>query len=267
MEQPTLVKIAKLRTLAARQGKAFDMVRFVGDRAYAQATLKSVLDSEDEALMLLGLELMDALKMVTVNNGAAPAAVASKPSVSAMPATPAAAPAAGDRYVGGCTSHNHSRLPQGRPCVCGLSNQPAGTAARSSSWRSRCRSRKLAHSTGDSSCHPCLAQSAQPRGLRFERQRRFHDRAPRCPWLVAALADAGLCQRSAVFVRHRPGGGRHQDRRHRQRAGHAAADGHRLQPAQPRCPGGGAGQPGHAWCHQGRAQRRHRHRPFFAHAE
>lgn len=99
-EPSTLIKIAKLRTQAARHGKAFDVVRFVGDRAFAQATLKSVLDTEDEALMLLGLELMDALKMVTLSNGAAPAAVAAKPSASATPATPAAAPAAADRYVG-----------------------------------------------------------------------------------------------------------------------------------------------------------------------
>lgn len=100
MEPSTLIKIAKLRTQAARHGKAFDVVRFVGDRAFAQATLKSVLDTEDEALMLLGLELMDALKMVTLSNGAAPVAVAAKPSASATPATAAAAPAAADRYVG-----------------------------------------------------------------------------------------------------------------------------------------------------------------------
>ena len=103
MEQSTLIKIAKLRTLAARQGKAFDVVRFVGDKAFAQATLIAVLDTEDEALMLLGLELMDALKMVQLSNGAAPPAAA-KPSVAAVPssapAPPSSPPSTPDRYVG-----------------------------------------------------------------------------------------------------------------------------------------------------------------------
>ena len=104
MEQSTLIKIAKLRTLAARQGKAFDVVRFVGDRAFAQATLASLLDTEDEAMMVLGLELMDALKMVTLGSGSAPAAATTPPATAAKPASPAAPPATSaatpDRYVG-----------------------------------------------------------------------------------------------------------------------------------------------------------------------
>ena len=94
VEQSTLIKIARLRTLAARHGKAFDVVRFAGDRQFAQATLQSVLDTDDENLMVLGLELMDALKMVNLE---------ARPEVPPpAPARPAAAPAPdlSGRYIG-----------------------------------------------------------------------------------------------------------------------------------------------------------------------
>jgi hypothetical protein len=96
VEQSTLIKIARLRTLAARHGKAFDVVRFAGDRQFAQSTLQTVLDTDDENLMLLGLELMDALKMVTVD--ARPVqAPAARP---AAPPAPAPAPDVGNKYIG-----------------------------------------------------------------------------------------------------------------------------------------------------------------------
>lgn len=94
MEQSTLIKIARLRTLAARQGKAFDVVRFAGDRQFAQATLQSVLDTDDEELVVLGLELMDALKMVTLNQAPAAVPVAPQQAAQAAQATKAS------RYVG-----------------------------------------------------------------------------------------------------------------------------------------------------------------------
>ena len=97
MEQSTLIKIARLRTLAARHGKAFDVVRFAGDRQFAQSTLQSVLDTDDENLMVLGLELMDALKMVTLDAKPAPAP-APRPQPPA--AAPAPAPAAENKYIG-----------------------------------------------------------------------------------------------------------------------------------------------------------------------
>lgn len=94
MEQSTLIKIARLRTLAARQGKAFDVVRFAGDRQFAQATLQSVLDTDDEELVVLGLELMDALKMVTLNQAPAAMPVAPQQAAQAAQSTKAS------RYVG-----------------------------------------------------------------------------------------------------------------------------------------------------------------------
>ena len=56
MEQQTLLKIARLRTHAARSGRAFDVVRFAQDPAFAKATLQQLMDSDDEALIVLGLD-------------------------------------------------------------------------------------------------------------------------------------------------------------------------------------------------------------------
>jgi hypothetical protein len=99
MEQSTLLKIARLRTLAARKGRAFDVARFAQDRAFAEATLHALMDTDDEALLLLGLELMQALGMVQADQ-AAPAA---PPAPAAAPAPPPAAKpktAVDTRYVG-----------------------------------------------------------------------------------------------------------------------------------------------------------------------
>lgn len=86
-----LLKIARLRTLAARSGQAFDVVRFATDRAFAQATLHKLTETDDEALIVLSLEVMQALGMIQVDRAATPA--------------PAAGPAErkdglADRYVG-----------------------------------------------------------------------------------------------------------------------------------------------------------------------
>jgi hypothetical protein len=93
MEQTTLIKIARLRTQAARAGRAFDVVRFAQDRSFAQATLQGLLDTDDEALIVLGLEVMHSLGMVRLD---APAAA---PRQAAAPPAPAKEPLA-DRYVG-----------------------------------------------------------------------------------------------------------------------------------------------------------------------
>jgi DNA-binding phage protein len=90
MDQGTLVKVARLRTMAARQGRAFDVVRFAQDHKFAEQTLHSVLDTDNEALLLLGLEVMQALGMVRVAAPAQPKPVPEK----------APAPALDQRYVG-----------------------------------------------------------------------------------------------------------------------------------------------------------------------
>ncbi len=48
MDQSTLIKIARLRTLAARKGKPFDVMRFVSDKQFAHQVLTDVMDTDDE---------------------------------------------------------------------------------------------------------------------------------------------------------------------------------------------------------------------------
>lgn len=97
MDHTTLLKIARVRTLAARHGKAFDVVRFASDRSFAKQTLSQVMDTDDEGLLVAGLELMAAMKMVSSTESPAPAPAARPP---------AEAPASGShgrddgRYVG-----------------------------------------------------------------------------------------------------------------------------------------------------------------------
>lgn len=95
MEQGTLLKIARLRTLSARNGRAFDVVRFATDRQFARETLTQVLDTDDEQVLMLGLELMDALKMVTLD--APPVA---SPAPAATPAAPSPTDTTAMRYIG-----------------------------------------------------------------------------------------------------------------------------------------------------------------------
>lgn len=74
MEHSTLLKIARLRRMAARQGKAFDVARFATDPQFARDTLTRVLDTDDAQILMLGLALMDALKMVVPDGSAVPPA-------------------------------------------------------------------------------------------------------------------------------------------------------------------------------------------------
>jgi hypothetical protein len=92
MEQNTLLKIARLRTLAARKGHPFDVARFAQDRAFAESTLQQLMNADDEELVLLGLEVMQALGMVRVDHAA--------PVPPPAPARKKAAPEPDQRYVG-----------------------------------------------------------------------------------------------------------------------------------------------------------------------
>jgi len=78
MQNRTLVKIAQFRTLAARKGKTFDVVRFASDRDFALSTLTQMLNDCDEELLLAGMALMDAMGLVsakaTAKTAAAPSA-------------------------------------------------------------------------------------------------------------------------------------------------------------------------------------------------
>lgn len=64
MQNRTLVKIAQFRTLAARKGKTFDVVRFASDRDFALSTLTQMLNDCDEELLLAGIEVMDAMGLM-----------------------------------------------------------------------------------------------------------------------------------------------------------------------------------------------------------
>lgn len=100
MEQATLIKIARLRTLSARHGKPFDVVRFATDANFARDTLQQVLDTDQEDLLVLGLDVMNALGMVKVDAAVQPRPVAvTAPAVALPRVVPKPAPQA-QQYVG-----------------------------------------------------------------------------------------------------------------------------------------------------------------------
>lgn len=92
MEQSTLLKIARLRTLAARHGQGFDVVRFAADRVFARQTLSTLMDTADPDLLVAGLELMNALGMTASAEATRPAALETEPKE--------AAPKTDERYIG-----------------------------------------------------------------------------------------------------------------------------------------------------------------------
>lgn len=94
MNQETLILVAKLRRLAARQGKAFDVAQFVSDMAFAKKILSDVLDSDDDELLLTGLNLMKALGMTTITEASPHATAAIEPP------EPAVSKIQGKSYVG-----------------------------------------------------------------------------------------------------------------------------------------------------------------------
>jgi hypothetical protein len=99
MEQTTLLQIARLRTIAARKGKPFDVVRFATDREFSKATLKALLDTDDEDLLLAGLKTMDAMNMTS--GATRPTALAPTPPAGAVTPEPAARGVDPKKYVGG----------------------------------------------------------------------------------------------------------------------------------------------------------------------
>lgn len=100
MDQSTLLKIARLRTLAARKGRAFDVARFAGDRAFAEATLHTLVDTDDEDLLVLGLEVMQALGFVKADQAPPPAAEAPAAGPKPKPAAQDTKDQVASRYVG-----------------------------------------------------------------------------------------------------------------------------------------------------------------------
>jgi hypothetical protein len=74
MKQAVLQKIARLRSLVAKQGRAFDVVRFACENSYARETLVSLLSTDDEQILLLGLDLLQELGLVEVAQPPASAA-------------------------------------------------------------------------------------------------------------------------------------------------------------------------------------------------
>ena len=91
MDNKKLMRLARLRSLASKAELPFDLMRFTDDRQYASDCLRKLMDSANEELLLLCLEVKADLLP-------APA-----PVVAAAPApVPTAAKASvGDqRYVG-----------------------------------------------------------------------------------------------------------------------------------------------------------------------
>lgn len=93
MNQETLILVAKLRRLAARQGKAFDVARFVTDAQFAKTVFDDVLNSDDEEMLLTGLSLMKEMGMTLL----APALV---PVPTPAPNVDAPAKTQGKTYIG-----------------------------------------------------------------------------------------------------------------------------------------------------------------------
>jgi len=62
MDQKDLVKLARLRTMAARADHPFDLMRFVEDRSHALRTLNRLMQIDDEPLLVQCLEVLPIVK-------------------------------------------------------------------------------------------------------------------------------------------------------------------------------------------------------------
>ncbi len=107
MDNKQLVRLARLRSLAARGGHAFDLMRFVEDRSYAHQTLAELMTLDHEDLVVLALEVLNDLKQAdepaaapVAPAAAAAAAVAPGPAPAPGPAVSAHRAAHESRYVG-----------------------------------------------------------------------------------------------------------------------------------------------------------------------
>lgn len=104
MDNKHLVRLARLRSAAARAGQPFDLMRFVEQRPYAQGVLGELMTAEDEALVVLALEVLNDLNVAEHAAATAPAArpdpMASPPPAPASDAASARRAALESRYVG-----------------------------------------------------------------------------------------------------------------------------------------------------------------------
>jgi len=91
MDNKKLLRLARLRSVAAKANLPFDLMRFTEDRDYAAECLHKLMDSSNEELLLLCLEVKSDLFP-------APAA-APVPAPLQLP-KPAERGAADQRYVG-----------------------------------------------------------------------------------------------------------------------------------------------------------------------
>ncbi|MCB4366278.1 hypothetical protein KIH07_21290 [Hydrogenophaga taeniospiralis] len=87
MNPATLQLLAKFRKLSGRQGKPFDVMQFVTDAAYARQCLALTLDTEDEELLLVGLQLQQAMGLNTPTATPPAPANASPPPAEEPPAS------------------------------------------------------------------------------------------------------------------------------------------------------------------------------------
>jgi hypothetical protein len=62
MDNKHLIRLARLRNLAARAGRPFDLMRFVEDRGFAHDTLAALMQHENEDLVVLSLEVLAQMK-------------------------------------------------------------------------------------------------------------------------------------------------------------------------------------------------------------
>jgi hypothetical protein len=90
MDNKKLLRLARLRSVAAKANLPFDLMRFTDDRDYAAECLRKLMDSSNEELLVLCLE---------VKSDMFPPAAA--PAPASLPAPKATERSAVDqRYVG-----------------------------------------------------------------------------------------------------------------------------------------------------------------------
>ncbi len=90
MNPELMRQLARLRILAAKENKPFDLVKFAHDLPYAKETLTGLLNTENEELLVLGLAVMNAIGASKLQD--APPAAA--------PVAPTAAEKTASKYVG-----------------------------------------------------------------------------------------------------------------------------------------------------------------------
>ncbi len=92
-DHSTLRLMARVKQFAFKRGMELDLVRFAQDKDYARTSLKQLLDTGDEDILLTGLQLMRAMDLV-----APPPSKAADPVSAPSAAEPAEAPK--NQYIG-----------------------------------------------------------------------------------------------------------------------------------------------------------------------